>query len=100
MNEDVRGSIRGGRTAQEVGHGYLGKWEGGWTGKVWDDGWAAFRAQRKFIGLVSVLGSFSPRGAASVGVEPGMTVVWRGKHYEARERQKLRVLLRVTGITS
>ena len=54
----------------------------------------------KFIGLVSVLGSFSPRGAASVGVEPGMTVAWRGKHYEARERQKLRVLPRVTGITS
>ena len=34
LSEDIGGSIRGGRTAQEVGHGHLEKWEGGWTGEV------------------------------------------------------------------
>ena len=61
-------------------------------GKYWDDGWAAFRAQMKFMvtnlqwAWSACMEAFFHVSAARVGVEPGMTVVWRGEHHKARER--------------
>lgn len=92
LSEGIGGSIRGGRTAQEVGHGHLGKWRVDGRGKYRDDGWAAFRAQMKFMvsnlewAWSACLGAFLHVGAARVGVGPGMTVVWRGEHHEAGGR--------------